>query len=250
MTPAAKGMGEFEGRVAIVTGAARGIGCCIVERLASEGAIVAAVDILGIDAAGARIRPYRVDLRREDAVAELVRTVVDTCGGIDILVNNAAAVTPAVPVDALALADWENAFAVNVTSAFLLSKYAIPHMRGRKGAAIVNVASQLAHVGALGKAAYSSSKAALVALTRGLAIDLAADGIRANSLSPGPVWTERMAPGHADRAAADSKIGPSTLAGRVALPEEIAEAALFLSGKRSSYMTGADLVVDGGFTAR
>ena len=241
---------EFADKAVIVTGAARGIGHALVERLAELGAKVAAFDILEGAFTHPDIAAYRVDLRREGAIADAVGAFAAKHGGIDLLVNNAAAITQAKPVPELTLDEWRTAFDVNVTATFLTARHAVPHMRGRKGAAIVNVASQLGHVAAFGKAAYSASKAALIAFSRSLAVDLAPDGIRVNSISPGPVWTERMAPNYADRAAAEVRLGDGNLLGRVASADEIVEAILFLGGGRAAYMTGSDLVIDGGYLAR
>ena len=139
---------------------------------------------------------------------------------------------------------------MNVTGPMLMSRFAIPAMRAAGGGSIIHMASQLGHVGRAGRFWYGTAKAALVHMARGMAIDHAADGIRVNSLSPGPIATERTVARIGGEAAGRAFYGPLTLLGRQGLPEEIADAALFLASAESRYMTGADLLVDGGYNAR
>ena len=149
----------------------------------------------------------------------------------------------------LALDDWNREIAVSLTGAFLMSKFAVPHMLG-KGGSIVHVASQFGTVGVAGSAAYCAAKAGLVNLAKVMALDHAAQNIRVNTLSPGAVWTERLMARNASLDEANRKLASRFPIGRIGRPEEIAAAAAFLMSDDSSFMTGADMLVDGGYNAR
>jgi NAD(P)-dependent dehydrogenase (short-subunit alcohol dehydrogenase family) len=180
------------------------------------------------------------------------RSVCDTVaafGSLTTLVHVAAAVTPDGTVETLTLEQWNEALAINLTGAFLMCKYAVPEMRKAGGGTIVNIASQLGQIGVPGRAPYSTSKAALIQFTKCLAGDHAKDGIRANSLSPGGVDTERTVRRFGTREAANRVRGPYHLLGRTGRVQEIAAGALFLASEESSFMTGADLLLDGGYLA-
>jgi len=239
--------GRFARRVAIVTGAAGDIGRAIAGRLAREGARVASVDIAFEDPSG---HPFACDIGEEDAVAATVAAVAERLGAPTILVNNAAAPTPVGTVCEIAKADWDRSVAVNLTGAFLMCRHTIPFMRAAGGGVILNVASQLGHVATPGRAVYSATKAALHSLTRTLALDHAADGIRAVSLSPGAVRTSRIARQAGSEAAAVAAMTPLHPIGRIGEAEEIAAAAAFLVSDEASFVTGSDFLVDGGYTAR
>ncbi|MBC7804393.1 MAG: SDR family oxidoreductase [Candidatus Parcubacteria bacterium] len=189
------------------------------------------------------------DIADPEQAREAVERIAKQLGALHILVNNAAADTPKKPVADLALEDWQRHFAVNVTGAFLLAKHAIPHMRRAGGGVILNIASQLGSVTSPGGAAYSASKAALISLTRSIAVDHAADGIRAVSLSPGAIMTGRLTSRYgSEKAVSDALAGRHPI-GRLGTPQEVAEAALFLAGSQASFFTGTDVVMDGGYTA-
>ncbi len=244
---------QLKDRVAIVTGAGGDIGMAIARRFHAAGARVILVDLKAVDAAEETMVSIACDVSDPSAVERTVGEIVDRFGGIDIVVNNAAAETPLGTVCDIPLDSWRRTLDVNLTGAFLLCKYAVPHLRaasGRRGGVILNIASQLGHVTTPGRAAYSASKAALLSLTRSLALDHAADGIRAVSLSPGAVLTGRVSrqAGGAEQAVA--ALAPLHPIGRIGMPEEIAATAVFLVSDGAAFITGSDVLVDGGYTAR
>ena len=246
--------GELAGRVAIVTGGAEGIGLAIARALAAAGAPIAVFDLAAADPDGAArafgAHGYAVDMGDGAAVAGAVAEVAQALGPPRILVNNAARRTPRAKITELAVAEWEAALRVNVTGAFHLCRAALPRMAEAGGGSVINVASQLGSVAVPGAAAYCTTKGALKQFTRALALDHAGEGIRVNTLSPGAVLTGRVEALHGGAAAAEAALAPAHPIGRIGRAEEIAEAAVFLASDRSSFMTGADLVVDGGYTAR
>lgn len=246
------------GRVALVTGGGGEIGGAIARLFATEGAglvvadvrLAAAEAVAGeIAAAGGRAVAVETDVSRPTDAEAAVRKAVQTFGKLTTLVNVAAAVTPDGTVETLTLEDWTRALDVNLTGAFLLSKYAVPEIRRAGGGTIVNIASQLGQIGVPGRAPYSTSKAALIQFTKCIAGDHAKDKIRVNSLSPGGVDTLRTVHRWGSREAANRARGPGHLLGRTGRPEEIAAGALFLASAQSSFMTGADLLLDGGYLA-
>jgi NAD(P)-dependent dehydrogenase (short-subunit alcohol dehydrogenase family) len=249
---------ELTGRVALITGGGGEIGGAIARRFAQAGAAVALADVRR-DAAeamageiavnGARAVAVRTNVAVAEDAARVVRHAVEAFGKLTTLVNVAAAVTPDGTVETLSLADWNEALAVNLTGAFLMCKYAVPEIRKAGGGTIINIASQLGQIGVGGRAPYTTSKAGLIQLTKCLAIDHAADNIRANSLSPGGVDTARILRRFKSREDANRARGPSYLLGRPGRADEIAAGALFLASDESSFMTGADLLLDGGYLA-
>ncbi len=240
----------LDGRVAIVTGASGGIGAAIVARYTEAGARVAALDLAGhVPEAPAGGMAMACDVADDEAVAAAVAAVVERFGRIDILVNNAAGPVLVGKVTEITAATWRRTLEVNLTGAFLLCHEAIPHMAAGGGGVIVNVASQLGTVTTKGRAPYSASKAGLISLTRTLAVDHAEDGIRAVSLSPGAVMTSRLTSVMNGAAGVEEALGPKHALGRVGRPEEIAAAALFIASDGASFMTGTDMLVDGGYTA-
>jgi NAD(P)-dependent dehydrogenase (short-subunit alcohol dehydrogenase family) len=236
------------GRVAIVTGAGGDIGLAISRCLAAAGASIAMLDLHAVSVNGTTLS-IACDIADPAAVEAAVEEVIARFGRIDILVNNAAAETPLGTVCDIPLESWKRTLDVNLTGAFLLCRYAIPHMR-KQGGVILNIASQLGHVTTPGRAAYSASKAALHSLTRSLALDHAADGIRAVSLSPGAVLTSRVTRQAGGEEQAVAALAPLHPIGRIGTPEEIAATALFLVSDGAAFITGTDVLVDGGYTAR
>ena len=251
----AAAVGRLQGRVILVTGAGKGIGRAICLRLASEGARVACADIVGEEAAataalvGKAALALACDVTDARSAREAVDRTVEAFGSLYGLVNNAAAPSIGATVVELDEADWQREIAVSLTGAFLMSKFAVPAIAAAGGGSIVHVASQFAHVAVAGSAAYCAAKAGLVHLAKVMALDHAGQRIRVNSLSPGAVATHRLVAYHGSLAQAERALAPKHPIGRIAQPEEIASAAAFLLGDDASFMTGADLLVDGGYAA-
>jgi len=247
---------DLTGRTAIVTGAGGDIGRAIVAALAGAGAGVLACDLNATLAAetarrvGERAEAVACDVTDGAQCAAAVAAAQRRFGALGILVNCAAAPSVYGSVVDLEEAAWADVLGVNLTGAFLMSKAAVPAIAAAGGGAIVHVASQLGHVGTRGAAAYCASKAGLIQLARVMALDHAAQGIRVNSLSPGSVLTSRVAGIFGSAEAAAATQAPKHPIGRIGTPEEIGRAALFLVSGASSFMTGADLLVDGGYVAQ
>ena len=249
-------MARLQGKTAIVTGAGGGIGGAICRRFAREAATVVCVDIdhasvvrtvADVRAGGGQAVALTADVAEEATAEAAVAAALGEYGRLDVLVCNAVYDLPAGPVTGISLADWRHTTAVNLDSAFLFAKHAIPTMADAGGGSIILIASELARVAKAGRPWYCAQKAALVQLAKAIAVDHAHQRIRANSLSPGPIETRRYLRNHpsVERARATS----NTLLNRLGQPEEVAASAVFLASDDSSFMTGADLLIDGGLTA-
>lgn len=247
---------KLQGRVALVTGAGGGIGRAICRAFAQEGASVLCGDIDG-DAAretayllGASGVALDCDVRSGEAAKAAVDAARAQFGGLHILVNCAAVFPRNATLPELDEAEWQTALDVNVTGAYQMSRFAVPVMAESGGGSIIHVASQMATVAHAGHTAYCVTKGALLMLAKGMALDHASQGIRVNTLSPGGIATQGMADKWGGMAAAEREWGkPKHPLGRLGTPEEIANAAVFLASDESSFMTGADLVIDAGYTA-
>ena len=239
---------SLKGKSAIVTGAAGGIGGAIAKAFKDAGAQVACVD-LSVDKVGREFLPIRCDVSSEPETKAAVERIAKTLGGVHVLVNAAAMRDPTATVTDVDLAGWNKVFAVNVGGAYLMSRWAIPHMAKAGGGSIIHIASQLGTVGTPGRVAYCATKGALITMAKAMASDHAAQNIRVNTLSPGAVETDRMTLRFGDMKKARKALGPKHLVNRLGLPEEIAAAALFLASDASSFMTGSNLLVDGGYNA-
>jgi 3-oxoacyl-[acyl-carrier protein] reductase len=229
----------MKGKVALVTGAARGLGAGIAERLAEHGAIVCRADI----DAGAE---YRVDVTDRAGLRAAVARIVRERGGVDILVNNAGLLA-AGPFDQTSGEDWDRLVAVNLTGVFNCVQAVLPAMRGRAGASIINIASVAAEKGggAVGNVWYGATKAAVVAITKGLGRDLGPEGIRVNAIAPGFAETD-MVRGHLTPQTRERILARFPL-GRFATPADVARVAVFLASDAASFITGETIAVDGGF---
>jgi NAD(P)-dependent dehydrogenase (short-subunit alcohol dehydrogenase family) len=249
--------GRIEGKVAFITGAASGIGFACAERFAREGANIAGFDLsqpseemLGKLKAGGREYEYwQGDVRDEDAVEQSVAAAVERFGHIDILIN-AAGVSSAGAVGDLETSEWDRVMDINIKGTFLVAKHVVRRMVERSSGSIVNLASIEGLIAMEAQAAYNASKGAVVLLTKNMAIDYGAQGIRVNCLCPGLIDTPLTEVLKMDelKEVRDRFVAGHML-GRAGQPEEVAGAALFLVSDDASFVTGAALTVDGGYTA-
>lgn len=255
---------SLEGRVAIVTGAASGIGRGIARRLGRAGANVVVADVqrepkrgeyyettetvptdrLLVEEHDVESRFVETDVGAESEVRSLVETTVDTFGQLDILVNNAGIVVPGTSQE-ISVQDWQQVVDVNLTGYFLTAKYAIPHLERSDQGRIINVSSINAHFGGSGPS-YAATKAGIVNLTRDLATEVADAGTTVNAVLPGVVKTALQDLNDEETMEREKE---KTLLPRVGEPEDVAEAVRFFASEEAEWITGADLVVDGGYLA-
>jgi NAD(P)-dependent dehydrogenase (short-subunit alcohol dehydrogenase family) len=251
-------MFALDKKVAIVVGAANGIGRAAALAFAAAGASVACADVEDAGAKGtaaeiersrAQALPVHLDVTDSASCRASVAATLERFGGLDVLLYGAADSDKAATVLEMDEAAWDRVISVNLTGAFLMAKAAIPAMIARSGGSVILIASQLGRVASAGRAAYCATKGGLVQLAKVLAVDHAAQGIRANTISPGAVETRRMLRRWKDMDEARAMMGPKHLLGRLGRPDEIARAALYLASDASAFMTGSDLLIDGGYTA-
>ncbi len=240
-------MNRLKGKVAIVTGGAQGIGAAVVRRFREEGAYVVLAD--RVHDAGAALAQTtgstftEVDVSDHDAVGRLVGWVTDRFGGVDVVVSNAAIFNHGT-VEATTPEVWREVMAVNLAPTYSLAHFAAPHLRQRPGSSIVIISSVQALLGFHDYPAYAAAKGGLLALTRQLAVDLAPQ-VRVNAVSPGSIRS------HPERgpSANEGEWAARHLLGRFGEPIEVANAVVFLASDEASFITGHNLVVDGGLTA-
>ncbi len=255
-------MGRLSGTTAIVTGGALGIGRAISELFAREGARVAVTDVAeaegralaeDISGRGGEASFWRLDVTDAFAAGEVFGEVRERFGPAGVLVNNAGVGGPRRPAHELTAADWEPVYRVNVMGVANCTKQAVTQMLASGGGSIINIASVLGVVGGADNTPYVSSKAAVRLMSKSDALTYAAAGIRVNSISPGFVWTpliEKYVNSTGDAEAARGRLASLHPVGRLGEPMEVAYGALYLASVESSFTTGADLVIDGGYTAR
>ena len=236
-------MGLLDGRVALVTGGASGIGEASAARFEAEGATVVTLDVQGeVD--------HAVDVRDEAAVKQAVDATVERHGRLDVVVN-AAGVAGGGPVHLVPAEEWDRVVGVNLTGTFLVCKHAVGKMLEQRSGSIVNIASIEGIEGTEGGSSYNASKGAVVLLTKNMAIDYGRAGIRVNCICPGFIETPMLSSvldGEGMKTFRD-RIREEHKLGRFGRPDEIASAVLFLASDEASFVTGHALVVDGGFTA-
>ena len=236
--------------VVVVTGGGSGIGLATCTRLAKEGFTVAALDLRPTAADPVAAFTVECDVTDEADVAAAVAAVTDRLGGIDVLVNNAGITgsQQAARCHETPVPEWDRVLAVNVRGPFLCSRAVLPSMLDRGSGHIITVASVAGLIAFPGRCAYTASKGAAIMLTRSIAVDYAAAGIRANAVCPGMVYTP-MTSWRLDQPDLRAEVEARIPFGRVATPDEIADAVALLASGRLGYMTGHPLVVDGGMSA-
>ena len=248
---------RLEGKVALISGGSRGQGATEAVLFSQEGASVVIADVLEdegkrleaqINESGGKARFIRLDVTSEDDWRSAIAETVRLFGKLDVLVNNAA-IYRRVPIEDTTLDEWNRVMDVNSTGVFLGTKHAIPEMRKAGGGSIVNISSTAGLVGSERGSAYGASKGGVRIFTKLTAIQHAQDGIRANSVHPGPIDTEMIAETLSTPEGRAASVGRVPL-GRIGTVEDVAYGVLFLASDESSFMTGAELVIDGGVTAQ
>jgi NAD(P)-dependent dehydrogenase (short-subunit alcohol dehydrogenase family) len=247
--------GKLHGKTAVITGASRGLGKAMALALAAEGARMALVArdrerleavAAAIGAAGGQATVVPADVTSEDQVRRIEREIAARFGKVDILINNAGVIVRK-PIVECTLEEWRRVMDTSVTAAFLMCRSFVPHMRGRGYGRILNMTSTMSRVSLPGRAAYSAAKAALLGMTRALALELAGDGITVNGISPGPFPTDMQPPMDAE---ANARLLANVPLGRWGRVEEVGQLAVYLCSEDAGYITGTDILIDGGWCAR
>lgn len=250
-------MKKLEGKVALITGASKGLGKAMALALGEAGAELALVsrDLQQLSTVasearqlGATAEVFQADIAKEDQVLRLEKEVIAKYGKVDILINNAG-INVRKPVVEFTLDEWSSVLTTNLTSVFLMCRSFIPHMQGRGYGRILNMSSIMSHVSLPGRAAYSASKAGLLGLIRALAQEVAADGITVVGISPGPFATE-MNTALLNDPVVNAQFVSSIPVGRWGKVEEIGQLAVFLCSEDAGFITGTDILIDGGWCAR
>ena len=248
---------DLNGRVAVITGASRGIGRATALALGASGAKVA---LVGRDQAkleeslklvretGATAHTFTCDVRDEAQVKKLAQDVVQRFGKVHILMNNAGTAIRKNVID-FSLDEWRALTDTNITGVFLMCKYIVPHMKGEGYGRIINLTSIMAHVSSTGRGVYSATKHAVAGLTKALALELVDDAITCVAISPGFIATDLTAPLRADPAK-NAALMAQTPIKRWGKPEEIAALALYICSDAAAFMTGNDVLIDGGWCAQ
>lgn len=254
-------MKRLEGKVAIVTGGAQGIGGACVTRMAEQGAALAVFDVLDaagealvknlIDA-GARARYWHVDVTRESDLQQAIDAAVAHFGHLDVLVNNAGIAGVDKPTHEITEAEWDRVQAINVKGVFFGVKHTVPHLKRAGGGSIINLSSIYGLVGAADLPPYHASKGAVRLMSKTDAMLYAADRIRVNSIHPGFIWTplvENLLKSQGDIDAGRKTIDALHPLGHMGEPDDIAWGVVYLASDEAKFITGSELVIDGGYTA-
>ena len=257
-------MQRVNGKTCIVTGASLGIGRACALRLAREGARLGLFDVLDeagaalvaeLESLGAEARYWHVDVGDERAVHAAIDEVAGHFGGVDVLVNNAGIAGANKPTHEITEEEWDRVQAINVKGVFFCVKHAIAHLRRAGGGSIINLSSIYGLVGAADVPPYHASKGAVRLMTKNDALIYAPDRIRVNSIHPGYIWTPMVEhhlrdSGATDIDAARREVGLLHPLGHMGEPDDIAWGVVYLASDESKFVTGAELVIDGGYTAR
>lgn len=255
-------MGRVQGKVVLVTGAATGIGRSASILLAREGAKVAVTDVKHEDAhetvrlireAGGHAEYWALDVTCEDEVKSVFAHVKETFGPIDVLVNNAGVVSSGTPTHDTTTDEFERVQRINMTGVFLCTKHAVPDMLASGRGSIINVSSIAGLVGNPGLSPYNASKGAVRLFTKSTALEYASSQIRVNSIHPGAIWTpmvEEVVNRSEDPEAAKAGFAKQHPIGHIGEPDDIGWAVVFLASEESKFITGAELAIDGGWTAQ
>jgi NAD(P)-dependent dehydrogenase (short-subunit alcohol dehydrogenase family) len=256
-------MKRLEGKVAVVTGGAVGIGRSACLLMAREGAAVAVTDVVDdesralaaeIEAAGGKAAHFQLDVTNEAEVESVFAAVAERFGKLDVLVNNAGIAGVNKPTDQVTEAEWDSLFAVNVKGVFFCTKHAIPYMRQAGGGSIVNLSSIYGLVGAGDLPPYHASKGAVLLMTKNDALIYAPERIRVNSVHPGFIWTPLVEKFGRDQGMEPDELRQALAArhpiGHVGEPDDIGWGVVYLASDESKFVTGSELVIDGGYTAQ
>lgn len=248
---------KLSGKTAVITGASKGLGLAMARALGQAGVRLALASrnlealrgvAKGLRADGLEAEPFQADVTREADVRRLEGEVTARFGKVNILINNAG-INIRKPVTEFTLPEWHQVLDTNLTGVFLMCRAFIPHMKGQGYGRILNLTSIMSHVSLPGRSAYSASKTGLLGFTRALALELAAEGITVNGISPGPIATEMNAPIY-NNPELNQQFLTRIPAARWGREEEVANLAVYLCSPEAGFITGTDVLLDGGWTAQ
>ena len=255
-------MNRLSGKAAVITGGSNGLGAAIVQRMADEGAAIAVLDrdpngravAERIAAGGGRALFVQTDVTDEAQVSAAMRAAFEAFGRLDVLVNNAGIEGENVPTDRLSLAEWNRVMAVDATAVFLCTKHVIPYLRQAGGGSVINISSIYGIVGGGDIPPYHAAKGAVRCMSKNDALTYASERIRVNSIHPGFIFTalvdRYVHDAGLERSAAKASLDALHPLGGTGTPDDIAWGAVYLASDESRWVTGAELVIDGGYTAR